>query len=187
VGEAMGCSQRAADEVVALRQRLWSAHEGVNPYTPAPVVVMLESLDPPVVSGLWNAQMIERAGGHYPLNPTSDPPEGGLGTGSQAARRLAGPPRPVGIDAIVRAQPEVLIIALRGHTLDASAHQLRCLCAQGWFSALPAVRHDRVAIIDHTATSPGAGLIDTFEFLAAFLGDRPESIPGAFPWQRLVP
>ncbi len=189
VGEAIDAGARAQQAMVRLRERLWRAQEFVNPYLDGPVVGFLEWTDPIYVAGHWNVQMIERAGGRHPLNPTRDPDIGGVGAGMQAGDRLAGPSIRVPTEEFVRTQPEFVIIAPCGLTLDQSRAEARRLGAQSWFSELAAVRHNRVAIVDGNQmfNRPGPRLVDAFEFLVGFLNDRPAVIPEGFPWELAQP
>ncbi len=188
VGEAMDAAERAQAVMVRLRERLWRAQEYVNPYVDGPVVGFLEWTDPLYVAGHWNVQMIERAGGRHPLNPTRDPEEGGVGAGMQAGARLAGPSIRVAREDFVRSEPEFVVIAPCGLSLTQARAEARRLSAESWFCELAAVREGRVAIVDGNQmfNRPGPRLVDAFEFLVGFLNDRPELIPAGFPWERMT-
>ena len=56
--------------------------------------------------------------------------------------------------------------------------------AQDGYNELPAVRNRRVAVVDGNQmfSRPGPRLVDAFEFLVGLLNERPEVIPGGFPW-----
>ncbi len=74
VAVAAGLDDAGTRAVVALRERLFAAAEFVNPYDDGPPVAFLEWTDPLFGTGHWTVQMIERAGGRHPLNPTAPPP-----------------------------------------------------------------------------------------------------------------
>src|SRR5262249_52332745 len=83
VGRAVGLERQAEEVVVGLRGRMYAAMDHVNPYTDGPRVAFLEWPDPIFVGGHWTPQLIERAGGQHPLNPTR-PVESATGAGAAA-------------------------------------------------------------------------------------------------------
>ncbi len=189
VGEAIGHQQRALDAVVALRNRLDEAANHVNPYDAKPSVLALDWTDPPYVAGHWTPQLIERAGGEHPLNPT-EPMEGaGAGESAHGAFRVASASRRLDPAEIVGAAPDVLIVCPCGLDLDRAEAETRNLLQTHWFPHLPAVEAGRVAIVDGTQmlARPGPRLIDAYEFLVGYLNDLPHLIPEGFPWRHFEP
>src|SRR5690606_33471554 len=83
--EALGPSFVPAGDraMVALRERLFRAEEYVNPYEDGPAVAFLEWTDPLFCAGHWTVQLIERAGGRHPWNPTVAKPDAGAALGPQ--------------------------------------------------------------------------------------------------------
>ena len=187
VGAAIGQERRATDLLVALRERIYRAEEHVNPYTAKPVVAFLEWSDPLFIGGHWTPQLIERAGGDHPLNPTRPIETAGAAAGpiGQTLRR-AGKSIVIAPDALAAAAPEFLIIAPCGLTLDQAMHEAELLARHAWFQALPAVMNNRVAIVDGNQmfNRPGPRLVDAFEFLVGLINDRSDVIPRDFPWTR---
>lgn len=183
IGEAVGRSEVAGAKVVELRGRLFRAQEYVNPYAEGPVVGWLEWTDPLFVAGHWIVQMIERAGGRHPLNEGVPKATSGAAAGPMMAERIAGKSRRVEIDEFVRTQPDAIVIAPCGLTLEQASAELDRLMAHAWFRALPAVRAGKVAVVDGNQmfNRPGPRLIDAFEWLTGWLNDRPELIPAGFP------
>lgn len=187
VGSAVGLAARAEEAAVALRGRLHTASEVVNPYDDGPVVGFMEWTEPVFVAGHWNVQLIERAGGRHPWNPTAAKPGSGAAVGPQMAERVAGKSIAVPADLFAAAEPEALVIAPCGLTLDQAAGECRRLMGEDWFRGLPAVRAGRVAVVDGSAmfNRPGPRLVDAFEWLCAWLNDRPERTPTGFPWRAM--
>lgn len=185
VGEAVGMPKAAVDAVVALRQRAYAAEEFVTPFTDRVNTTFMEWTDPIFIGGHWTPQLIERAGGVHPLNP-SVPIEGaGAAEGpiGQTLRR-AGKSVRVPSEILAATRPEALIICPCGLSLEQALTETRSLAAQPWWSTLPAVKRNKVAVIDgnHMFNRPGPRLVDALEFLVGYLNDRPELIPRDFPW-----
>ena len=186
IGRAVGLEQGAREALVALRNRFFTAADYPNPFTPPPPVVFLEWTDPPYVGGHWTAQLVERAGGSHPLNPTVAMENAGTGAGGQMAHRIAGKSVRVTPEMVTGARPEFLIICPCGLDLDATRREASALGAQDWFAALPAVRAGRVALVDGSQmfNRPGPRLVDAYEWLVGWLNDIPALIREDFPWER---
>lgn len=186
IGEQIGEPARATDLVVRLRGRLHAAQDFVNPYLDGPPVLILDSLDPLRVPGLWVPQLVERAGGQFPWNPTSAVEEAGAAAGPQMAYRTAGEAVTITPAQIEIHRPEFVIFALAGQSLNDAHTAVRTFTAQDWFQSLPAAHKNQVAIIKGTAlATPGPGLVDAFEFLVGFLNQREELIPESLQWERV--
>jgi len=185
VGCAVGLERQATDTLVQLRARLYAAEEFVNPYADGPVVGFLEWTDPLFCAGHWTVQMIERAGGQHPLNPTVPAPNSGAAAGPQRSQRLAGKSIRVPDEVFAATRPEFLVIAPCGLSLEAARAGAEALSRKPWWNDLPAVKQGRVAIVDGNQmfNRPGPRLVDAFEWLVGWLNDRPELIPPNFPWQ----
>jgi ABC-type Fe3+-hydroxamate transport system substrate-binding protein len=188
VGQAIDHEAAARDAVVHLRERFHAAADHVNPFTEPVRVLFMEWTDPVFVGGHWTPQLIERAGGSHPLNPTAPLPGAGDGAGAQGAFRIAGASRRVTEEEIVESDPEVVIIAPCGLSLDVVRREARNLMDQSWFRSLGAVRAGRVALVDGNQmfNRPGPRLVDAFEFLVGYLTGVPELIPSDFPWEQLT-
>lgn len=184
VGAAIGMEQEAMHAVVGLRERADRALEHVNAYTEGPVVGFMEWTDPIYVAGHWSVQLIERAGGRHPLNETIAKPGSGAAVGPQQAERVAGKSIAVSSNVFAAVEPDVLIIAPCGLTLDQARAETDRLMEHNWFRELPAVKMGKVAIVDGNQmfNRPGPRLYDALEFLVGLLEDRPALIPADFPW-----
>lgn len=185
IGAAIHQEHCATAALVALRERLYRAEEYVNPYTERPRVAFLEWTDPLFIGGHWTPQLIERAGGDHPLNPTRPIDTAGAAAGpiGQTLRR-AGKSIVVSPETLAESAPEFLIIAPCGLTLEQARRETQAISNYPWFQSLPAVRNRRVAVVDGNQmfNRPGPRLVDAFEFLVGFLNDRPEIIPRDFPF-----
>jgi ABC-type Fe3+-hydroxamate transport system substrate-binding protein len=148
-------------------------------------VVFLEWTDPPFVGGHWTPQLIERAGGSHPLNPTQPLPGAGSGEGQQAAFRVAGKSIRVPPEAIAAVRPEVIIVCPCGLDLATTRAETAKIADQPWFAETPAARSGRVALVDGNQmfNRPGPRLVDAYEFLVGYLNGLPDLISPDFPWE----
>lgn len=171
IGDACGRADAARGEVARLRERWWSARDLVNPYLDGPSVAVIEWVDPLYLAGHWTPTLIEEAGGRC------------------VAVAPGQPSVQVSPDTLIAAAPSHLVIAPCGIGLDAMAMHVEALRAQHWWGELPAVRAARVALHDgmRTWSRPGPGLVPAFEWLAAWINDRPEAMPADFPGRVLHP
>jgi iron complex transport system substrate-binding protein len=187
VGEATGLVRQAEAAVVALRERLFRAQEFVSPFAPGPSVAFLEWTDPLFVGGHWTVQLIERAGAHHPLNPTTPAPGTGEAIGPQQAERRAGKSVRVPPEVLVATRPDRIVICPCGVGLPGVRSMAAALAREPWWDALPAVRPGagRVALVDGNQmfNRPGPRLAEAFEWLVGWIQHRPELIPPGFPWE----
>lgn len=186
VGGAVGLEERARLAVVALRERLYAAQDYVNFFAEGPNVAFLEWTDPLFVGGHWTPQLIERAGGRCPLNPTEPVNKAGAAAGPIGTTlRRAGKSVTVPAEVLAASRPEAIIIAPCGLALEDAWRETANLSRQSWWADLPAVRRGKVAVVDghQMFNRPGPRLVDAFEWLVGWLNDRPELIPASFPWR----
>lgn len=187
VGKAVGLESNAERVMVELRGRLFRAQEHVNQFLEGPRVGFMEWTDPIFIAGHWTVQMIERAGATHPAQPTEIKPGSGAAVGPMQAERIAPKSKRIPADLFAAHEPEALIIAPCGLTLDQTRDEANKLADQDWFRALPAVRAGKVALVDGNQmfNRPGPRLIDAFEWMVGWLNDRPELIPDRFPWEEM--
>jgi ABC-type Fe3+-hydroxamate transport system substrate-binding protein len=185
IGGAVGRAEDARDAVVRLRERLSAAADHVPAFYEGPVVAFLEWTDPVFIGGHWTPQLIERAGGRHPLNPTEPIAGSGAGQMAHGAERVAGKSRRVSHEDLVGSAPEAVIVSPCGLDLDATREAVRAIAGEAWWSGLPAVRNGRVALVDGNQmfNRPGPRLVDAFEWLVGWLNERPDLIPSDFPWE----
>lgn len=187
IGQAAGLDNAALAAAVGLRERLYAAADFVNAFDDGPNVAFLEWTDPLFIGGHWTPQLIERAGGRHPLNPTIPRPSSGAAEGPVGVtQRRAGKSIAIPVDALVASRPERLVICPCGLTLEQARREADSLAAQPWFASLPAVRQGQVAIVDGNQmfNRPGPRLVDAFCWLVGWLNHRPQVIPVGFPWSR---
>lgn len=185
-GDAPTYAARALDRVSSLRERLYTAQDHVNFFSQSPVVALLEWTDPLFVAGHWTPQLIERAGGQHPLNPTRPIAHAGAAAGPIGdTQRRAGKALQLPHELLVACNPDVLIIAPCGLPLAPTRRALNALAREPWYAGLKAVRSGRVALVDGNQffSRPGPRLVDAYEWLVSYLNDRPELCPPNFAWE----
>ncbi len=208
VGDATGRAEEASRVVVRLHERMDRAMSHVPAFGEAVGVLFLEWTDPPFAPGHWTPQLIERAGGEHPLNPTAPvATSGSVDTpGPLQAERVAGksirvtPERITDLDRAGRF--DRLVICPCGMTLEQTRREVRRMTEHvSWFAELSLVRkamdspapddpasqealaNSPVVLVDGNAmfARPGPRLVDAFEWLVAWLQHRPELVPAGFP------
>ena len=152
VGEAVGREKEAHDAVENLRERLGKLRERTADLRDERTVV-LDWLDPPMVAGHWVPELIEAAGGTYPLASSGD----------------ASTPREW--DDIVAAAPETLVAAPCGFELEQTVRNFDEIAEREGWRELPAVERGRAYAADghNYFNRPGPRLVDTAEILACAL------------------
>ena len=164
VGEATGRSERA-NAVIANFKRDVEQVERAVAGLPRRSVVCLEWLDPPYVAGHWVPEMVARAGGIDLLG------------------RAGNPSFRVEWEAILAAQPEVIVIMPCGYSLKHAAAEFRKLpVPEGW-QDLPAVRNGSVYVVEASGyfSRPGPRLAAGMTILANAIHEGKQSrlvLPG---------
>ena len=155
VGDATDRSEQASNLIAEFEQSV-AAVESRIANLPRPRVLCLEWLDPPYVAGHWVPEMIERAGGVDVLGHAGEP----------SFR--------VEWDAILAAQPDVIVIMPCGYSLDQAAAEFQSLpLPQGW-QDLSAVQNDRVFAVEASGyfSRPGPRLAAGMNILADAIHTR---------------
>ena len=137
-------------------------------------VAFIEWSDPVYVGGHWTPQLIRMAGGIHPLNPNGEGAEGlYVQTGG------AGKSFPVPIEAIIKSDPDIVIICPCGLSLKESRREADRIikplvstnnntnATEYWFHHLRAYKNQQVYIVDGDAmfNRPGPRLVDALEWL----------------------
>ncbi len=141
----------SADETIGgLRSRVEAVAARSETVTTRPRVALLEWLDPLFSSGHWSPELVRLAGGIE-----------GLGKEGQPSRRLRW-------DEVSAWQPEVIVIACCGFTVERALHDVNVVRATTGWRELPAVRSGRVYVADGSQyfNRPGPRLVDSLELLA---------------------
>jgi len=145
---ALGCSEKGEHFIFKLQQRL--AAIASQSLAEEPVrVLCLASLEPLAVQGTWWPELLEMAGAHPLLS------------------ELGRPLRPLSLESVCQADPELLVLMLQGLDLSQMAAVWADCCAQPTWQALRAVQAQAVYLIDARAyLQPGPGLAEALEVLA---------------------
>ena len=175
LGEAVGMADEAraahaslvkrigtVDHLVAQRQDGGSARR-------RPRVAFIEWSDPLYVGGHWTPQLIERAGGEHTLNA------GGESGGGKSF--------PVPHSKVVEMDPDLVILAPCGLTLEMTQREHDTLAKTDWWQELRAVQQGRVVLVDGDAmfNRPGPRLVQALEWLYSAINGVPEASPPGFP------
>ena len=128
-----------------------------------PKVLQLEWADPLMCGGHWVVQMVERAGGVSCF--------GSKETGSSR----------LDWEQIVASQPDIIMLMPCGFDLKRAIEDLPLLSNLAGWNSLPAVRNDRVFVIDADAYTSRLGprLVTGLEIMAEII--HPELFSGLIP------
>lgn len=148
VASAVGVS--ADDTIRQLRGRVQAVAMRSAELSERPRVTLLEWLDPPFSCGHWNPELVRIAGGIE-----------GFGKEGRPSRRLRW-------DEVSAWQPDVIVIACCGFTIERACRDLAGTHAITGWQELPAVRSGRVYVADgsHYFNRPGPRLVESLELLA---------------------
>lgn len=152
VAAALGVADEGERLVAGLRTRLDAVAERVAG-RPRPTVGTVEWFDPLIAAGTWLPDLVEHAGGIPALS-------------------AAGGHAPVvAMDDLVAADPDVLLLAPCGFTVERALEELPVLAGQRGWAQLSAPRTGRAWVIDghELVNRPGPRLVDTVELLAHLL------------------
>jgi iron complex transport system substrate-binding protein len=132
-------------------------------------VIVLESLRPPVQSGQWVPELVRRAGGWELLGEEGEEPEE---TSWERIREI---------------DPEIIVLALRGHDARQAARELAVTGLPVWFDDLEAVRDGELFAVDGAGLilRPGPRVIEGVAVLAELFD--PEAFSGAGPPGAWIP
>lgn len=159
VGDACGVSDEARRVAESLRERIEQLATRAERTRERSRVLCLEWFDPLFVAGHWVPEMVHLAGG-----------EDVFGRPGEKSFRVDG-------KAIALAAPEVIVLAPCGYHMDRVEQEASVVAAQPWWRDLPAVRRDRVWLVDASSyfNRPGPRVVDGLEILAYIL--HPDLFP----------
>ena len=163
VGRATGKEEAAESLTGRLQARIDAVTERAAQAAHRPKVLQLEWVDPLMCGGHWVVEMVERAGG-----------AACFGSKETGSLRLDW-------EQVVASQPEIIMLMPCGFDLKRAIEDVPLLLnLEGWDS-LPAVRNDRVFIIDADAYTSRLGprLITGLEIMAEII--HPELFSGMVP------
>ena len=148
VGAALQLGSKAEKLIAGFRERLHAVHDTLKAArAPRPRVAVIEWGDPIFAGGHWVPEMVHRAGGIDVL-----------ATAGEHSKVVT-------LDAIIAADPEIVLIAPCGYGLDrAVAESQRLLAMQEWrfLQARPVWALDANAL----TSRPGPRLVDGIEVMA---------------------
>lgn len=152
VAQVLGVPQAGEALVAELRARLDAVGERLVG-RPRPTVGTVEWFDPLIAAGTWLPDLVEHAGGRPALS-------------------AAGGHAPVvSMAQLAAADPDALVLAPCGFTVERALQELPSLAAQAGWDRLRAPRSGRAWVVDghELVNRPGPRLVDTVELLAHLL------------------
>ena len=153
VGTAVGAGEKACEVIDALKGRVDRVQQRATTLPHRPRVMLLEWIDPPFSAGHWSPELVEMAGGREVIGVAGE--------------------RSMTVDwaKIVKADPELLVIACCGFTPERARQDLPILQSYPGWSALSCVRHEQVHVVDGSAyfSRPGPRLVDSLEILSELI------------------
>ena len=163
IGRATGAEEAAEALTRKMQTRIDAVVEKAGQALDHPRVLHLEWVDPLMCGGHWVPEMVELAGG---ANCFGDKETGSF---------------PLEWPKIMESQPEVIILMPCGFDVKRGLQDLPLLTQNEGWSSLPAVRNNRVYVIDAGAYTSRSGprLVEGLEILAEMI--HPELFSGMIP------
>jgi iron complex transport system substrate-binding protein len=145
--------------VTELSARVEAVRRRAAKISQRPKCFLMEWIDPPFCAGHWGPELVEIAGGHDPLGRKHQP---------SAESRW---------ETILKAKPEIIVLALCGYGARRAQRDYQLLEALPEFSTLPAAKNGRVYAVDANAyfARPGPRIVDSLEILAGII--HPDQFP----------
>lgn len=153
VGRALGLPDAGKGVISRLKSRVVDVIQRTAALPRRPTVACLEWFDPLMAAGNWVPELVELAGGRDVLGePGRHSPW-------------------IAWEAVVRADPEVLVLMPCGFDLARTRAEAAGLAARPEWPGLRAVRRGRVWVTDGNAyfNRPGPRLVESLEILAEVL------------------
>jgi iron complex transport system substrate-binding protein len=165
--EALGHPKRGTALCRQLEQRIAAVGSRVAGLHP-PTIFVMEWAEPIFNAGHWTPELVRLAQGVPVL----------AAEGKDSVR--------IPWEDLRAADPEVLVIACCGHTVERTLEDLPVLESLPGWQAMQAVRNGRTFVADGSAyfSRPGPRIVDTLEMIAAML--HPEACRGAYPDRGVV-
>jgi iron complex transport system substrate-binding protein len=153
VARSLAVPERGETLLAALERRVADVTRRTEVASSRPACFLLEWADPPFCGGHWNPQLVRLAGGVDPIG------------------RAGQPSRRVSWDEIDAADPDLIVLALCGFSLERAEREARALETNSAWMRLRAVREGRVVAVDGSAyfSRPGPRIVDSLEMLAELL------------------
>jgi iron complex transport system substrate-binding protein len=159
VAEVCAVSERADTVTQQLRSRVETVRRRAAQIDQRPSCFLMEWVDPPFCAGHWGPELVEIAGGFDPL-------------GQKHQKSVQ-----VEWDQVLKAQPEVIVLALCGYDVARAEGDLKLLRTYPHFETLPAAQANRIHAVNANAlfARPGPRIVDSLELLAGIL--HPKTFP----------
>ncbi len=163
VGRAAGVEDRADSVTARMQARIDAVVEKAAQATERPKALHLEWVDPPMCGGHWVPEMVELAGG---VNCFGDKEKGSF---------------PLEWGQVVESQPDVIVLLPCGFDVRRGLQDVPLLVKKEGWADLPAVRNNRVYVMDASAYASRSGprLVTGLEIMAEML--HPELFQGLVP------
>lgn len=156
LGLALNAEERAESILANIQKRLGIVRQFAQGIA-KPTVAFIEWIDPMMIGGNWIPEMIDLAGG--------------IPAGGQAGHHSEF----IEADFLIEANPDVIVIAPCGFTIERSLREWMPLKEKPWWHLLKAVQDRRVYITDghYFFNRSGPRIVDSVEILSYIL--QPES------------
>ncbi len=155
VATVLGDPSAGTRLVAALDARIAHVRDTIaaRPLHHRPRTFLLEWIDPLYCSGHWGPELVDIAGG------------------TEIIGRKGRPSTRVSWEQVLDGNPEVLVLSCCGNSVAQTLGELPGLTARPGWRELPAVRNDRVYVVDGSAffSRPGPRIVDSLEILAGIL------------------
>jgi len=159
VANTCNVMDRAEKMVARLSMRVENVWKRAAKIPERPSCLLMEWVDPPFISGHWSPELVEIAGGHDPL-----------GRKHQPSVRIKW-------EAILAAQPDIIVLALCGYDVHRAQRDYEQLRRFPKFDSLPAAQNNQIHVVDASAYFARAGprIVDSLEILAGII--HPKQFP----------
>lgn len=169
VGKYTNTSDKTKEIIRSLKSRLSYVTNNVKGLK-KPSVLVIEWLDPLMIAGHWVPEMVERAGGKMLFAKKAE-----------ASQYITW-------DEIVRLDPDVLILAPCGFTIERALQEQTLITKRQGFINLKAYKKKNIFLIDGNTylTRPGPRIIDGVEIIAEIV--HPALFPRKYAknaWKKL--
>jgi iron complex transport system substrate-binding protein len=163
VAQAADVGARAERVIAELEQRVAAVVSRIARTAERPKCFLMEWIDPPFCGGHWNPELVQLAGGVEPIG------------------RIGQPSRRVAWEEIQSADPDVVLLACCGFSVDRTRREMNLLAARAEWESLRAVRQGRVFVADGNTyfSRPGPRIVDSLEMLAQMLHSEHVGGPAA--------
>ena len=159
VADACEVHGRAEKLIGDLSERVENVRQRTAMIPSRPCCFLMEWVDPPFCSGHWGPELVEIAGGLDPLG------------------RRHQPSAQIDWHQVLKARPEVIVLALCGYDIARARHDYELLRQFHDFDSTLAAQTVNVYVVNASAyfSRPGPRIVDSLEILAGIL--HPDEFP----------